>query len=109
MNTQLEPENAIEDTKPVLAGSAIVWAEPIERGDLRLVPGDITKALAWFRDKTGREPKLIILNRKNECFAKEADDGIKVDYSGGLARLFLWLLSLSFPGGEDAGDNDLTP
>ena len=29
MDTRLEPENATEDTKPVPAGPAIVWAEPI--------------------------------------------------------------------------------
>lgn len=93
IDTQLEPENATKDTKPVPDRSAIVWAEPIERGDSRLVVGDITKALAWFRDKTGQEPKLIILNRKNECFAKEAGDGIKVDYLGGCLASEVWLSS----------------
>ena len=72
---------------------ALVWAEPLERGDLRLVPGDIQEALSWFKDKTGQEPKLIILNRKNEHLAREAGDGIKVDYLGGILSGEVWLSS----------------
>ena len=36
-----------------ISDSAVVWVEPIERGDLQLAPGDIKEALAWFKDKTG--------------------------------------------------------
>ena len=72
---------------------AIVWAEPLERGDLRLAPGDIQEALTWFKDKTGQEPKLIILNRKNEHLAREAGDGINVDYLGGILSGEVWLSS----------------
>lgn len=43
----------------------IVWAEPIERGDLRLVGGDTKESLAWFKDKASQQPKLIILNPRN--------------------------------------------
>jgi len=37
---------------------ALVWAEPIERGDLELVAGDVSEAFNWFKDKTGQEQRV---------------------------------------------------
>ncbi len=58
---------------------------------MRLAEGDIQESCAWFKDKTGQEPKLIILNRGNEHLAQEAGDGMKVDYFGGVLRGEVWL------------------
>ena len=55
------------------SGAAIVWVDSIERGDLRLAPTDIEDALSWFKNETGQEAKLFILNPKNEHLAGEAD------------------------------------
>ena len=73
-----------------LSGTVTVWAKPIERGDLRLVAGDVEEALAWFEERTGNEAKLIMLNPKNEHLAQEAND-IKVTYSGGILAGEVWL------------------
>lgn len=69
----------------------IVWAEPIERGDLRLANSDIGDALAWFKDKTKQEPRLIVLHPSNEHFAEEVGDGVKVAYLGGVLKGEVWL------------------
>ena len=69
---------------------AIVWAEPIKRGDLCLAPGDIEEALTWFKESTRQEAKLFILNPKNEYLAPEAN-GIKVIYLDGCLPWEIWL------------------
>ena len=44
--------------------SMTIWAEAIERGG-KLTPGDVKEAIAWYKDKTGQEAKLIILQLMN--------------------------------------------
>jgi len=39
------------DKKPEM----LVWAEPIKRGDLRLVRGDVEEALSWFKEQMVRK------------------------------------------------------
>jgi hypothetical protein len=81
--------------------SMVVWAEPIKSGDFELAPHDIPAAIEWFREKTKQEPRLIILNPKNEHLAKEAGDSIRVMY---LDRVLTWEIWLSpeshFKGGS---------
>lgn len=72
-------------------GEAIVWSEPIKDGTFRLQPGDIADAIAWFKEKTDQEPKLILLNVKNERFVKEVPEGIKVVCRGGVLAGEVWL------------------
>ena len=71
--------------------SVIVWAEPTERTHLHLLSGDIKRACEWFEDITGQEPKMIVLNPKNEHLAEEADEGKKVNYSEGCLFWEIWL------------------
>ena len=66
-----------------------VWAEGIERGG-KLTGGDVKEAIAWYKEKTGREVKLIILNPKNEHLVKEAN-GIQVEYKMGCLAWEVWL------------------
>lgn len=85
----------MSDKKPEM----LVWAEPLERQHLRLLSGDIKRALAWFKEKTRekmeteREARLIMLNPENEHLAKEAGDGVEVVFSGGVLRGEVWLSS----------------
>ncbi|MBU2534640.1 MAG: hypothetical protein KKD83_00545 [Chloroflexi bacterium] len=81
----------------------VVWAEPIKSGDFDLAPNDIPAAIEWFREKTKQEPRLIILNPKNEYLAKEAGDSIRVMY---LARVLTWEIWLS---PEDVCDTPRKP
>ena len=74
-----------------IGGPMITWCEPIQRGDLRLAPGDIEDALTWFKETTGQDAKLIVLNAKNERYAKEAGDSVKVEYLGGCLTGEVWL------------------
>jgi len=83
-----------------IGGPVAVQAVPIMRGDMQLQPDDIEEAIAWFKDKTGQEPKLVILNRKNEHLAEETGDDVKVEYLGGVLRGEVWL---------SATDNFVTP
>ena len=69
----------------------VIWCEPMQRGDLKLAPGDIQDALTWFKGTTGQDAKLIILNPKNERYAKAAGDGVKVEYLGGCLTWEVWL------------------
>jgi len=70
---------------------ALVWAEPLSRGDLKLAPGDIPDSIDWFKEKTGQAPKLITLCPKNEKFAREIPEGISVEYCDGMFRGEVWL------------------
>ena len=72
--------------------SMVVWAEPIKSGDFNLASSDIPTAIEWFREKTKQEPRLIILNPRNEHLAKEAGDSIRVMY---LDRVLTWEVWLS--------------
>ena len=69
----------------------VVWAEPVKSGDFDLAPSDIPAAIEWFKEKIGQEPRLIILNPKNEHLAKEAGDSIAVMYRGGVLTWEVWL------------------
>lgn len=75
-----------------ISGTMTIWAEPIKRGDLRLVSGDIQEARASFKDKMGQEARLVILHPRNENLASEAE-GVKVRYLGGCLRGEVWLSS----------------
>lgn len=79
----------------------VVWAEPVKSGDFNLAPSDIPAAIEWFKEKTKQEPRLIILNPKNEHLAKETGDSIRVMY---LDRVLTWEIWLSpesdFKGGS---------
>ena len=68
----------------------VVWAEPVKSGDFDLAPSDIPAAIEWFKEKIGQEPRLIILNPKNEHLAKEAGDSIAVMYRGGVLTWEVW-------------------
>ena len=68
------------------ANTALVWTEPIERGDLKLAPGDINESITWFKEKAGIDPQLIMLCPKNKAFAGEIPDTIDVIFLGGVLR-----------------------
>jgi len=51
---------------------------------LRLMPGDIGKALASFRGELGTEAKVIGLNPKNKVLASEVEDYIRIIYCPGI-------------------------
>ena len=77
-------------------GSMIVWAEKspkqyLELARLELVKGDISRAISWFKDNTGQEPKQICLNPNCERLAVEAGDSIQVNYVGGCLAWEVWL------------------
>ncbi len=82
----------------------VVWAEPVKSGDFNIAPSDIPTAIEWFREKTKQEPRLIILNPKNEHLAKEAGDSIRVMY---LDRVLTWEVWLS-PESHFKGDSTST-
>jgi len=71
--------------------------------DLRLMPGDAGKALAWFKAKTGAHPRVICVNPQNESLAAtEAGDRIKVETCPGTLLWECWLA------GKGAGGNSVT-
>lgn len=72
--------------------TALVWCDPVERGDLKLAPGDITDAIKWFTEKTGQPPRQIFLCPKNERFASEIPEEITVVYINGV---LLWEIQLT--------------
>ena len=74
-----------------VGGPMVTWCEPMQRGDLKLAPSDIQDALAWFKETTGHDAKLIVLNPKNDHYAREAGDGVKVEYLGGCLTWEVWL------------------
>ena len=57
-----------------IGGEMVNWAEPIERQYLHFISGDIQRAITWFKGKTKRDVKLIVLHPKNEGFASEVDN-----------------------------------
>lgn len=75
----------------LIAGNEATWVPWCNLDALHLVPGDITKAIAFFLRETGTEPKAITLNPKNERLAKEAGDGIQVSYCAGCLLWETWL------------------
>jgi len=77
-----------------------VWAEPQERLDMHLMPSNIEKALAWFKDKAGQEARLIMVHPNNEGLAKQNSNDIKVATMGGILASEVWLSS---------SDNFVTP
>ncbi len=68
-----------------------IWCETMKRPGLKMAAGDITKALAWFRENTSQYARIITLSPKNECFSKEAGDGVEVRYMGGCLVWEIWL------------------
>lgn len=71
--------------------AALIWAEPFDRGDLKLGPGDIKEAVNRFKEQTGHNLGLIMLCPKNERFAEEIPEGIEVDYRGGILKGEVWM------------------
>ena len=74
-----------------IRGPMLTWCEPMLRGNLKLVPGDIRAGLAWFKETTGRDTRLIVLHPKNERYAKEVPEGIAVEFLGGCLAWEVWL------------------
>lgn len=59
--------------------------------DLRLVEGDIGKAIAAFHNKTNMEAKAIGLNPRNKELAGEAGDGIELSYYSYILLWEIWI------------------
>ena len=70
---------------------ATVWCEPQERKDMSLHPGDITRAIEWFREQTGQEPRLILVHPTKEGMAREDAGNIRVEPLGGVLASEVWL------------------
>lgn len=68
-----------------------VWVSWPDLKHLRLMPGDIERAIATFKEKLGVEVKAIRLNPQNEELASEIPDGIQVDYSLSVLLWEAWL------------------
>lgn len=66
-----------------IGGPMTTWCETIERGGIKMAPGDVREAINWFKETTGQEAKLIVLNPRNEKYANEAGEDIVVEYSPG--------------------------
>lgn len=76
--------------KPIDEKEAI-WVSWCNLGDLRLVNGDIGKAIVAFREKMNKEAGTIGLNPKNEELAGEAVDGIQVGYHPCILLWEVWI------------------
>ena len=85
--TQLKFELSTEN-QPI---EATVWCEPQERKDMSLHPGDITRAIEWFREQTGQEPRLILVHPTKEGMARESAGNITVETRGGVLASEVWL------------------
>jgi hypothetical protein len=81
------------------------------RANPRVCESDIPKALAWFREETRRDAKLIVLHPSLEKLADAVPRGVRVEFAGGCLAWEIWLAAKSevLPerygiwGGEGAG------
>jgi hypothetical protein len=67
----------------------VVWANP-ERPS-PLMPGDVSAGIRWFRERVGKDAKLVTLNPQNANLAAEVRDGIEVSYCPGCLSWECWL------------------
>jgi len=70
---------------------AAVWCEPQERKDMSLCPSDITRAIEWFTERTGQEPRLILVHPTKEGMARGNAGNIRVEPLGGVLASEVWL------------------
>ena len=68
-------------TTEIKAGEWVAWCEPMDRKKMQVIAGDIQKALAWFKGKTGQDAKTICLHPSLSML--EVPEGIHVSYVGG--------------------------
>ena len=76
------------ENRPV---EATVWCEPQERKDMSLCPGDIARAIEWFREQTGQEPRLILVHPTKEGMARKKAGNIRIETLGGVLASEVWL------------------
>jgi len=90
---------------------AVVWCEPQERKDMSLRPGDIARAITWFTEQMGQEPKLILVHPTKEGMARENAGNIRVEPLGGVLASEVWLSAAKHfvtpPSGDDMTDQKI--
>jgi len=83
------PNTSSQGTQ-AMRNEVIVYALPFLE-ERHMARGDVAGAITRFKEKTGKEARLINLNPKNEKFAREAPDGVTVAYVGGCLAWEVWL------------------
>jgi hypothetical protein len=73
--------------------SYLVWSEPLERAKAKVIAGDIFKSLAWYKNQTGQDAKLMVLHPSLKELADIVPEGIEVSYLGGCLAWEIWLAS----------------